>query len=300
MKPLFFALDDSHPLARSLPAAFETSPGTLNRRHFPDGESYLQVCCPVTDRQCVILATLDRPDCKVLPLLFLCATLKELGAQSVGLVAPYLCYMRQDCRFHEGEAVTSRIFATLVSQQFDWLITVDPHLHRYHNLDEIYSIPSTVVHGAPLLADWFKSANEPLLLVGPDIESEQWVSEIAVACNQAFVVATKVRRGDRDVTVTLPNLGAHQGKAAVIIDDVIASGQTLLCCVDALREQGFSRISCAAVHGIFADNSDQRLADYGLGRLLTCNSIPHSSNAVDLTTALIKPIRGHLDKTRLL
>ena len=53
-----------------------------------------------------------------------------------------------------GEAVSSRLFAQLLSAHFDWLITVDPHLHRYHNLAEIYSIPTAVVHAAPLLADW--------------------------------------------------------------------------------------------------------------------------------------------------
>jgi ribose-phosphate pyrophosphokinase len=84
-----------------------------------------------------------------LPLLFAADTARDLGARRIGLVAPYLAYMRQDIRFHAGEAVTSRTFAAILSRHLDWLVTVDPHLHRYHELSEIYRIPTQVVHAAP-------------------------------------------------------------------------------------------------------------------------------------------------------
>ena len=67
----------------------------------------------------------------MLPLIFAAATARELAAAKIGLVAPYLAYMRQDRRFNPGEAVTSRQVAGLLSSAFDWLVTVDPHLHRY-------------------------------------------------------------------------------------------------------------------------------------------------------------------------
>ncbi|WP_164119514.1 ribose-phosphate pyrophosphokinase-like domain-containing protein, partial [Stenotrophomonas maltophilia] len=85
---------------------------------------------------------LAQPNEKILPLIFAAATARELGAARVGLVAPYLAYMRQDRRFNPGEAVTSRQMAHLVSGAFDWMVTVDPHLHRYSDLSEIYSIPT--------------------------------------------------------------------------------------------------------------------------------------------------------------
>lgn len=66
----------------------------------------------------------------------------------MGLVAPYLAYMRQDQQFRPGEVVTSRMFAALVSRHVDWLVTVDPHLHRVHALDEIYAVPTRRRGGA--------------------------------------------------------------------------------------------------------------------------------------------------------
>ena len=235
------------------------------------------------------MADLSHPNIKYLPLLFLLETLRELGASQVGLVAPYLSYMRQDRRFVDGEAVTSRIFAKCLSQHADWLVTVDPHLHRYHSLDEIYSIPSRVVQGAPALAHWLKTQSN-LLLVGPDSESEQWVDEIAAFSQHPFVIGEKQRFGDRQVEVMLPDINEFRDRTAVIIDDVISSGQTILECVKTLRSKGIDNIQCVAVHGIFADHSDKTLLASGLSQLVTSNTIPHPSNAIDITSQLIAPV----------
>ncbi|WP_298716968.1 ribose-phosphate pyrophosphokinase [uncultured Oceanisphaera sp.] len=294
MTPLLFSLDDQHPLRAPLCRELHAAPGRLERRRFPDGESYLRIHAEVKDRPVLVLAELSHPDDKFLPLSFLCDTLKELGASQIGLIAPYLCYMRQDCRFHPGEAITSRTFARLLSQQVDWLVTVDPHLHRYHRLDEIYTVPSTVVQAAPLLADWLGERQEPLLLVGPDAESEQWVAQIAARSGHDYVVGSKVRSGDREVTVRLPDLSAWHQHTAVIIDDVISSGQTVLRCLQTLRAQGLNKIDCAAIHGLFADHIEQQLIENGLRRLITTNAIAHASNAIDLSPLLLAPIRERL------
>lgn len=287
-RPVIFSLAP-HPLASSLCEKLAMEQGKANSRVFPDGESYLRVDTPVNNRHCIVLADLSHPDGKYLPLVFLLETLREFGASSVGLVAPYLSYMRQDRRFVAGEAVTSRIFARLLSAHMDWLVTVDPHLHRYHSLNEIYAVPSRVVQGAPLLADWLKGQTN-LLLVGPDAESEQWVAQIARHSGHPFVIGNKRRYGDRDVLVTLPDLAPYRACTAVIIDDVIASGQTIVKCMDVLQAQGIRKISCAAVHGIFAGGVDKMLMQRGLHQLITTNSIAHGSNAIDITNILAEAI----------
>lgn len=286
--PVVFSLNN-HPLAESLSNAIGGQPGEFNARQFPDGESYLRIQSDVENRACIVVADLSHPNIKYLPLLFLLETLRELGASQVGLVAPYLSYMRQDRRFVDGEAVTSRIFAKCLSQHADWLVTVDPHLHRYHSLDEIYSIPSRVVQGAPALAHWLKTQSK-LLLVGPDSESEQWVAEIAAFSQHPFVIGEKQRFGDRQVEVMLPDINEFKDRTAVIIDDVISSGQTILECVKTLRSKGIDNIQCVAVHGIFADHSDKTLLASGLSQLVTSNTIPHPSNAIDITSQLIAPV----------
>lgn len=291
-RPLLFSLRD-HPLAESLVQAIDGERGVVDARTFPDGESYLRISTPVSGRPCLVLADLSHPNEKYLPLLFLLETLREMGAACVGLVAPYLSYMRQDRRFMEGEAVTSRLFARSLSRHVDWLVTVDPHLHRYHALDEIYSVPCSVVQGAPALAHWLKDQHN-IFLVGPDAESKQWVSGIAAFSGQPFVIGEKQRSGDREVRVTLPDIASFSGHTAVIIDDVISSGQTVLECTKVLRAGGIDTIYCVAVHGIFADHADRMLLQAGLDRLVTTNTIPHSSNAIDITPLLVAPVVAFL------
>lgn len=288
-QPLLFALK-SHPLMRLLCEKLPAAQGRLESRAFPDGETYLKIVTTVQGRHCFVLADLSHPDCKFLPQLFLCETLRELGAASVGLVAPYLSYMRQDRRFADGEAITSRIFAGLLSERYDWLVTVDPHLHRYHSLDEIYTIPSRVVQGAPVLAGWLQGEID-VFLVGPDAESEQWVAGIAALSGHPFVIGTKQRLGDRQVVISLPDLSGFEGKRAVIIDDVISSGHTVLECMRALRAGGVQGIDCACIHGIFSGDIDKVLLDEGLRRLVTCNTVAHTSNALDISPLLAAAIR---------
>ncbi len=289
--PLVFALAP-HPVHEPLTQAVQGEIGTFVTRLFPDGESFLQITSEVAGRPCVVIADLSHPNGKYLPLLFLLETLRELGATSVGLLAPYLSYMRQDCRFHPGEALTSRIFAASLSQHIDWLVTVDPHLHRYHALDEIYTVPTAVVQGAPVLAEWLK-AKRNLLLVGPDAESQQWVERIAEYSGHPFVVGSKERLGDRQVKVTLPALD-YKDRSPVIIDDVISSGHTVLECVKALKKSGMKHIQCAAVHGIFANDIDEQLLAAGIDCLITTNTIPHRSNAVDIAGQLVGPVLSFL------
>lgn len=96
--PLLFSLNN-HPLVESLSTAIAGQRGEFKTRRFPDGESYLRVSSAIENTPCVVIADLSHPDEKYLPLVFLLETLRELGASTVGLIAPYLSYMRQDRRF---------------------------------------------------------------------------------------------------------------------------------------------------------------------------------------------------------
>lgn len=279
-----------HPMLYSLSQYLEAKAGEIENRRFPDGESYLKVDTEVKDKQCIILMDLTDPDKKYLPLIFLANTLRELGAESVGLVAPYLCYMRQDKRFIEGEAITSKIFAHAISQHVDWMVTVDPHLHRYESLSEIYHIPTQVVRAAPAVANWLKNETD-IVLVGPDSESEQWVSRIAAYSGHPYVIGEKVRSGDRQVHIEFNNLDEYEGKKAFVIDDVISSGHTILECVNELKNRGIKDIGCITVHGIFADEADSMLVLCGLNGLVSCNTVPHTSNIIDVSELVADAVK---------
>lgn len=284
MQPLLFNLDADPDLGSRLRTALDATPGELEQRHFPDGESYLRVHSDPAQRDCLILCNLYRPDNLTLRLLFLADTLRELGANRVGLITPYLPYMRQDKRFHAGECVSSRPFARLLSSSLDLLVTVDPHLHRYDSLDEIYTLKSSVVHAAPMIAEWISQQVESPLLIGPDGESEQWVSEVARLAGAPFQVLTKERRGDYDVSVSLPEVDKWRNHTPVLVDDIISSGRTMLEALKHLQAADLPRAQVIAVHGLFAADAWQQLE--ALADVVTCESVPHPSNGISLAKAL--------------
>jgi len=280
--PLLLPLPGNEPLAAALARPLGAEVGALTVRRFPDGESYVRLDAPVAGRDLALVCSLDRPDDKILPLAFVSAASAELGARRRGLIAPYLAYMRQDRRFREGEAVTSSYFARMLSSAVDWLVTVDPHLHRRSTLAEIYSIPSRVVHAAPLVSNWIRTHVERPLLVGPDAESEQWVSAVGTAAGAPHVVLDKVRRGDRDVVVSVPDVERWHGYTPVLVDDIISTARTMIETVGHLQRAGMAPPVCVGVHGVFVAGAEDALRAAGAARVVTSNTIPHATNAIDV------------------
>ena len=286
---LFVALPGNEHLATGVAKALGRE-GIIETRRFPDGETYLRYDTSPERRSVALVCTLSRPDDKFLPLIFAAATARDLGATKVGLISPYLAYMRQDRRFKPGEAVTSRHFARLLSNAFDWLVTVDPHLHRYGSLGEIYTVPTRIVHAAPAISDWIRTNVINPLIIGPDSESEQWVAAVAEAVGAPYTVLDKVRHGDRDVEVTLKDSDRLAGRMPVLVDDIISSGRTMLQAVRLIATRSHAKPICIAPHGLFADNSDLLLTKAG-ARVVTSNTIPHQTNAIDVGAALTEAVR---------
>lgn len=286
MKPLLVALPGNEALAAQLAQLGGWPLAECEFRRFPDGESYLRIASDCAGASVALLCTLDRPDAKLPALLFAAELARELGARRVGLVAPYLAYMRQDRRFRPGEAVTSRSFAALLSSRLDWLLTVDPHLHRHASLGEIYRLDGRALHAAPALADWIRAEIERPLLVGPDAESEQWVSEVAARVGAPFAVLEKERLGDRRVEIRLPDLTAHTGRTPVLLDDIVSSAHTLAQAACGLRAAGLPAPVCVVVHGLFAEGAERVLAEAGVARVVTSDSVPHATSRIALAPLL--------------
>lgn len=294
MKPLFVSLYDHEPLASDLSEAIGADTAATELRRFPDGETYFRFDSELENREVIILCSLDRPDEKFLPLSFAAATARDLGAASVGLIAPYLAYMRQDRRFHPGEAVTSTCFAELLSGRVDWLVTVDPHLHRIGKLSDIYDVPAKVLHAAPLVADWVRKNVEAPVFIGPDAESAQWVSAVAADAGAPHVVLQKNRHGDRDVEVTIPDVEQWRDHTPVLVDDIASTARTMIEVVGHLDRLQMKPPVCVAVHGVFASNAYNDLCASGAARVVTSNTIHHETNAIDVSGLIADAVRAFL------
>ena len=285
MTTRLFIMPEQEALAESLLQKTGWQRGNMVLRQFPDGETYIRVLDDVHDQDVAILCQLHHPDTRVLPLLLMADTLHDLGARKVGLIAPYLAYMRQDKRFNEGEGVSSHYFARLISQHLDWLLTVDPHLHRIHDLGEVYRIPATALTAVQPIAEWIMQNIKAPLVIGPDGESEQWAARVAQAAGCPWEVLQKQRFGDRDIQISLPHVEQHLQRTPVLVDDIISTGKTMMLAARHLQDAGMAAPVCVAVHGIFAPGALEEMQAQGL-TVITSNSIPNNSSQIDLAGLL--------------
>lgn len=291
MNTLLLAMPGAEPLAEAIAGRLHCAANAVEVHRFPDGETVVRLRTAVEGRRVVLAAHLDHPDEKSLALLFAADAARELGATEVGLVAPYLPYMRQDHRFRPGEAVTSRTYARILSGTFDFLLTVDPHLHRWPSLDAIYTIRSQVVPAAPAIAEWLRREVPQAILVGPDSESEQWVADVAARMGAPYVVMTKERRGDRDVQVSLPAGAQAQGRSPVLLDDIVSTGGTIASAGQVLRAAGWGQPLCVVVHALVDAAGLDMLHRAGIGRVVSCDTVPHATNAIPVAGLLADALR---------
>ena len=228
---LLIHFDDEDVAATRLAEVCGLPSARIGRHRFPDGELRLQLpfdeASPERPDHLVIYRSLDQPNEKLVELLLLAGQARTWGVGHITLVAPYLAYMRQDMSFHPGEVVSQRQIGHLLAQAFDGLVTVDPHLHRVATLAEAAPVRQAVtLSAAPLLAAHVghmlghatlgqAAAGEAgesgealaqIVLVGPDSESAPWIQAAAAVLGCDFGVCEKVRHGDHDVRIALPEL----------------------------------------------------------------------------------------------
>ncbi len=284
--PIIFSLDHDG-LANTIQEQCQYELGKIKQHQFPDEEIVIQIDSNVIERELVFIISLDRPNIKLVPLLFAAKTARSLGATKITLIAPYLAYMRQDKVFEAGQGITSKYFAELISHYFDSLITIEPHLHRWHTLEAIYDIPTTVLHVTDNIAQWIQKNIQKPILIGPDAESLQWVEEIAKKAKVPFLILEKIRKGDEDIEVSIPNIEKYQTCIPVLIDDIISTGMTMIGTVKRLKSLNMLPPTCIGVHAVFAGDAYQKLLDSGVEKIITCNTIEHSSNSIDISTNII-------------
>jgi ribose-phosphate pyrophosphokinase len=284
--------DDERAVAQACADQAGLSLSVVDRHRFPDGEVRVRLPGQLPHRV-VVWRGLHQPNEKLVELLLVARTARDLGAQHLTLVVPYLAYMRQDIAFNPGEAVSQRIVGAFLADLFDAVITVDPHLHRVATLQEAIPVKhAVVISGAPLLSDLIASQNAvEVLLIGPDSESLQWVARAAERHGWAHGVCRKTRHGDRDVDIELPAMPVH-GRQVVLMDDVASTGHTLARAARLLREAGAASVDVAVTHALFADGAVQLIREAGVDRIWSTDCIPHESNAVSIVPEVAARLRA--------
>lgn len=288
---MILGFEDYRPQGQRLAQALELPYAEVDIHRFPDGES--KVTLPeILPSQLILCRSLDHPNDKLIELMLTTDTARQQGVEKIILVAPYLCYMRQDIAFHPGEAVSQKIIGQFFARHVDAVVTVDPHLHRIDHLEQAIPIPRAIsLSATEPMRDYISRQFEQPLLLGPDAESRQWVRAIAEPAGLDYGVASKERLGDRNVHTQLPKLD-YKNREVIIVDDMVSTGRTLISVAAQLQDLGADSIHCLVTHALFSQGVMQQLHDSGIESIHSTDSVTHPSNALHLAPLLAEAVKN--------
>ena len=251
---------------------------SVESRKFPDGELYIRLEKEPRGEVAVLVQSMYRtPNDYLIEYFFISRTLKELGAKEVVGVIPYFPYARQDTRFRPGEVVSLSVVLELLEKMgTDRVVTVDMHLHRVQDIEEISKIPFTNLSVMKEIGKYFKDKirRENTVVVGPDEEAEQWVKMVASVLQTPYTVLEKVRLGDVEVEIKAKEEELIKRRDVLIVDDIISTGGTIEAAVKKVKEIGANRVFVACAHAILAASAEYRIFHEGVEELVASDTVP--------------------------
>jgi ribose-phosphate pyrophosphokinase len=286
------AFADQAAPARAMAAALGVPFDVVALHRFPDGE--LLPVTPPPASTVIAYCSLDHPNERLIALLLAADAWRRQGVERLVLVAPYLCYLRQDAVFRPGEPLSRDVICGLLGAAFDRVVSVDAHLHRTRTLSEAFGgIEAEDLSAAGPLAGALFGPEQPVV-VGPDAESQPWARRIAERLGGELLMFRKTRRGDDQVALEPPDLAPVRGRPVMLVDDICSSGATLVRCAEALRAAGAASITVGVVHALFDAGAAARLAAAGVGRIVSTDSVLHPTNQAFLAEGLAKALRDEV------
>jgi len=282
-------------LAKSVGALAKMRVVGTNCRRFPDGEQFVKVEGDVQGEDVALIHTTAlNPDTLLMEYALITDALKGAGCRTVTGVIPYLAYARQDSRFHTGESLSSKVYSKLIEDAgTDRIITIDTHLHRIKKIEDFFSVPAVNLSAMPVLGEYYMKnfGNEKTLVIGPDLESEQWARVVADKLGSNCTIFEKERKGDREVAVKggFPT-GPYAGSRVVLVDDIVSTGRTLIEVISGLRAQGASRVDALVTHSLLVEDALLKMKNAGLDALISTDTVPGPHATVSVAPVIAEAL----------
>lgn len=212
----------------------------------------------------------------IMELLIFIDALKRASAARVTAVLPYFPYVRSDKKDRPRIPITARLMADLLEAAgADRVVTMDLHSPQ---IQGFFKIPLDHLQAAPLLADFVRKRVDVsnAIVVASDAGEAKDAAAFAARLNLDIAIIDKRRQAHDENAVAANLIGDVRGKTAILIDDEVASGGTLLQAADFLRREGAVEVVACATHAVFTGNAPQKLGDSNITRMAVTNTIPVS------------------------
>ena len=251
-------------------------------KRFPDKEMYIQIVDDIADEDVIIVQT-TYPDPNIIELFLLQNAVEEAKAKSITVVIPYFGYARQDTKFKDGEPISAKALANLISLSADKVITVDPH--KEHILD-FFSTTAVSCSAVPELAKYLKEKDVDMVLA-PDkgaLERAKKASEI-IGCDFDYMEKTRI---DGETIKIKPKSLDAAGKNVAIIDDIISTGGTMAKSIKELKKYGAKKVFVSCTHGLFAGDAVKKLISAGCDKIISTDTIVSDYSKVKIAPCISK------------
>lgn len=253
---------------------------------FPDGECYVRVDRESLEDDVVIVQN-TYPDDNLVEMLLLEDVAKRLKAKSVTIVVPYFGYARQDRVFKNGEAESAKVMCEILGLKADRVITVD--LHKEDTLKEFRNSETKDVKAAEAIAEFFKD-KEVNLVMSPDIGAAGRAKDVGTRMGVEYDHLNKTRLSGTEVVIKPANADC-KGKNILIVDDMIATGGTIIAATEQLKLAGAKSVYVACTHGVFVNNAIARLTGSTIDGVFCCNTLENELSKISVAKVVAKAIK---------
>ena len=267
--------------------------GAASIDRFPNDELRLRIEQNVRGADVFVVQSMSEPvDQHIMQLLIMIDALRRGSADRITAVVPYFAYAKQEKKTAPREPISAKLVANLLTVAgADRVLTMDLHAAA---IEGFFDIPVDHLRGAAILADYVRSLGlQNLVVVSPDAGGVARANDFRYRIGASLAIIAKQRLRP-DAVEVIEMVGDVRGRTAVIVDDMISTGGTLLEAADLLRQRGAAAVYMVATHAILAGNAAERMRSGILDRAIVTNTIavPASKRGEALTVLSVAPLLG--------
>jgi len=268
--------------------------GNCEVMQFTNENTFVRILENVRERDIFIVQPISSPvNSHLMELLIMIDAMKRASAKRITAVMPYYAYGRSDKKDQPRVPITARLIADLLTVAgANRLLTVDLHKAQ---IQGFFNIPVDELTAFYLLSDYFKGKKlKNLVVVAMDFGITKQARDIAARMDTPLAIMEKRRIGNEDRTETQTVIGDVKGKVALIVDEEINTGSSLVGVVDALMERGAREVHVCATHAVFSGPAVKRIAESQVKEVVVTDTVPvPSEKRIDKITVLpIAPLLG--------
>ena len=278
--------DQNSPLAKKISLDLHAEYKNIELRIFADGESKIRLD-NMAKKNCIIIhSTYPPTDQHLMQIFMIMYKCKEDGAKDICVVSPYLAYTRQDKVFVDGEIITINLVGKILAcLGITKLVTIDSHKPDALN----YSFATIDLTAIPSLSSYVKhnlTMNNPIV-ISPDEGGIERAKKFAGLINANSLSLVKTRdRFTGDVSISLLDQGPLKNCDALIVDDMISTGASIMKTIELLKKYHIGNVYAICTHALLLDDAKQKLLNAGIKEVISTNSIPNEFAKVDLSSVI--------------